>query len=85
VFLKQHEENHIQGVDNLTVDVTHRLWSAPTTVNRWTLATFQARILKICGNLRRYKDRWILSLPTWWPYRTIIKGMIERCEARVPI
>lgn len=67
------------------LSIFFRLWSAPTTVNRWTLATFQTRILRICGNLRRYKDRWILSLPTWWPYRTIIKDMIERCEARAPI
>jgi len=75
--------NYVVLARNLSI--FFRLWSAPTTVNRWTLATFQARILRICGNLRRYKDRWILSLPTWWPYRTIIKGMIERCEARVPI
>lgn len=75
--------NYVVLARNLSI--FFRLWSAPSTVNRWTLGTFQARILRVCGNLRRYGDRWILSLPTWWPYRTIIEDMIERCEARVPI
>jgi len=26
-----------------------------------------------------------LSLPTWWPYRTIMNEMIERCGALTPI
>ena len=67
------------------LSIFFRLWSAPATVNRWTLGTFQARILRVCGNLRRFGDRWILSLPSWWPYQTIMKDMIERCGALTPI
>jgi hypothetical protein len=67
------------------LSIFFRLWSAPATVNRWTLGTFQARILQVCGNLRRYGDRWILSLPEWWPYRTVMNEMIERCGALTPL
>ena len=62
-----------------------RLRSAPPTVNRWTLGTFQARMLRVCGNLKRSGKRWILTLPTWWPYQTIMNEMIERCGAQSPI
>lgn len=67
------------------LSIFFRLWSAPKTVNRWTLGTFQARVLRVCGNLRRNGDRWILSLPSWWPYRTIMNEMIERCGAMTPL
>lgn len=67
------------------LSIFFRLWSAPETVNRWRVATFQARILRVCGNLRRYGQRWILSLPSWWPYQTVIGNMIDRCEALVPL
>lgn len=67
------------------LSIFFRLWSAPATVNRWTLGTFQARILRVCGNLRRNGGRWILSLPSWWPYQTIMNDMIERCGALTPI
>ena len=67
------------------LSIFFRLLAAPATVNRWTLGTFQARILRVCGNLRRRGKRYILSLPVWWPYRTIINQMIERCGALVPM
>ena len=67
------------------LSIFFRLWSAPQTVNRWTLGTFQERILRVCGNLKRVGGRWILSLPTWWPYRTIMNEMIERCATLTPI
>ena len=67
------------------LSIFFRLWSAPETVNRWTLGTFQARVLRVCGNLKRVGGRWILSLATWWPYRTIMEEMIKRCGALTPI
>ncbi len=74
---------YVALVRNLSV--FFRLWCAPRTVNRWTLGTFQARILRVCGNLKRTGGRWILSLPTSWPYRTIMDEMIRRCGAFTPI
>ena len=67
------------------LSIFFRLWSAPETVNRWSLGTFQTRVLRVCGNLRRHGDRWILSLANWWPYRTIMDEMIERSGALTPI
>jgi hypothetical protein len=67
------------------LSIFFRLLNAPAIVNRWSLGTFQARILRICGNLRRRGKRWILSLPSWWPYRTVMKNMIEACHALVPL
>jgi hypothetical protein len=67
------------------LSIFFRLLAAPATVNRWRLSTFQARILRVCGNLRRHGKRYILSLPSWWPYRTIINQIIERCGALVPL
>jgi hypothetical protein len=67
------------------LSIFFRLWSAPPTVNRWTVGTFQARILRVCGNLKRVGGRWILSLPTWRPYRSVMNQMIERCGALTPV
>jgi hypothetical protein len=62
-----------------------RLFSAPRTVNRWSLGTFHARVLRVCGNIRRRGKRYIVSLPEWWPYRTVMNEMIERCGTLVPL
>lgn len=67
------------------LSIFFRLWCAPEAVNRWSFATFQARILRVCGNLRRHGRRWILSLPTWWPYQTVMREMIARSQALAPI
>ncbi|MBN1459196.1 MAG: IS1380 family transposase [Armatimonadetes bacterium] len=67
------------------LSIFFRLLTAPPTVNRWRMATFHARILRVCGNIKRYAGRWIISLPVWWPYRTVMEGVIERCRALVPL
>lgn len=67
------------------LSIFFRLLSAPPTVNRWRMATFHARILRICGNLKRIAGRWIVSLPQWWPYRTVLQGIIGRCQAMAPL
>src|SRR6266850_493116 len=67
------------------LSIFFRLLTAPPTVNRWRMATFQARVLRVCGNLRRIAGRWIVSLPTWWPYRTVMGVIGERCAALAPL
>lgn len=74
--------NYVALARNLSI--FFRLFTAPATVNRWSLGTFQARVLRIRGNLKRYAKRYILSLPAWWPYQTIMNQMIERCGALKP-
>jgi hypothetical protein len=67
------------------LSIFFRLITAPPTVNRWRMATFQARILRVCGNLRRAANRWIVSLPVWWPYQTVMGFIMERCAAMAPL
>jgi hypothetical protein len=67
---------HVQIAYNLAI--FFKLLAAPNGVNRWTVETLRARILCICGNLRRRAGRWILSLPTWWPYRTVFAQLLGR-------
>lgn len=67
------------------LSIFFRLLTAPPTVNRWRMVTFQTRILRVCGNLRRTAGRWIVSLPTWWPYRTVMGYIVERCAAFAPL
>ena len=50
-----------------------KLHRAPRAVNRWTLDTLRARLFRIGGNLRRRGGRWVLSLPRWWPYRSVLE------------
>ena len=52
---------------NLTI--FFRLFNAPSPVNRWSFRTFRDRFLRICGNVIRRGKRYIVSLPSWWPYR----------------
>ncbi len=67
------------------LSIFFRLLTAPATVNRWTFKTFQDRILRICGNLRRHRDGWSLCLPQWWPYQTIFTEIERRAEAVTPL
>jgi len=67
------------------LSIFFRLLTAPATVNRWTFKTFQHRILRVCGNLRRNGRGRILSLPEWWPYQTIFKQVARRCQAITPL
>ena len=67
------------------LSIFFRLMTAPPTVNRWRMATFQARILRVCGNIRRIAGRWIVSLPTWWPYRTVMRFMLDQGATFVPL
>jgi len=50
---------------NLTI--FSRLFSVPPPMSRWSFRCFRQRVLVICGNLIRRGDRYIPSLPTWWP------------------
>ena len=52
-----------------------KLFQTPAGINRWTIATVRERVLNICGNLVRKAGRWTLSLPTWWPWRTIYQKL----------
>jgi len=70
---------HVQLAYNLAI--FFKLVAAPPAVNRWTIQTLRDRILCICGNLVRRAGRWILSLPTWWPYQTVFRQMQRRCAA----
>ena len=67
------------------LSIFFRLLTAPATVNRWTFGTFQDRILRVCGNLRRQGEGRILSLPQWWPYQTIFEEVSERCRMLKPL
>lgn len=67
------------------LSIFFRRQTAPPTVNRWTMGTFHARILRVCANIKRQAGRWIVSLPVWWPYRTVMGTMIERCRALAPL
>jgi hypothetical protein len=70
---------HVQIAYNLAI--FFKLLAAPKGVNRWTIETIRARILCVCGNLRRRAGRWILSLPSWWPYQTVFRQLLQRCAA----
>ena len=64
---------HVQMAYNLAL--WWKLLRAPAGVNRWTIATFRERLLVVCGNLRRRLGRWVLTLPTWWPWRTVYQRL----------
>lgn len=69
---------HVQLTYNLAI--FFKLGLAVRGVNRWTIDTLRVRILRICGNLRRKAGRWLLSLPKWWPYRTVFQQLLQRSE-----
>jgi len=64
---------HVQMAYNLSL--WWKLLCAPSGVNRWTIQTVRERLLNICGNLRRHMGRWVLSLPTWWPWQTVYEQL----------
>jgi hypothetical protein len=68
---------HVQLAYNLAIFFKMR--GVPNGVNRWTIQTLRDRIFSICGNLRRLQDRWVLSLPNWWPYQTVFRLIQRRC------
>jgi hypothetical protein len=60
------------------LSIYFKLHTAPPAVNRWTLDTLRRRVWCIAGNLRRCAGRWRLSLPAWWPYRTVYRQLEAR-------
>ena len=68
---------HVQLAYNLAI--FFKMLGVPNGLNRWTIRTLRDRIFAICGNLRWKKDHWVLSLPTWWPYRTVFGQIQRRC------
>jgi hypothetical protein len=57
-----------------------KLFRTPAGVNRWTIATLRERVFNICGNLVKEAGRWVLSLPTWWPWRTLYEQLARRAS-----
>jgi len=55
--------SHVQMAYNLAI--WWKLLRAPAQANRWTIQTLRARVLNICGNIKKQMGRWVLSLPTW--------------------
>jgi hypothetical protein len=68
---------HVQLAYNLAI--FFKRLGTPHGVNRWTIQTLRDRVFSICGNLRWKKDRWVLSLPRWWPYQTVFRQIQRRC------
>jgi hypothetical protein len=62
------------------LSIYFKLHLAPLGVNRWTVDTMRRRIWKVVGNLRRHRSGWRLSLPTWWPYRSLFRRIERRCH-----
>jgi len=59
------------------LSIYFKLHTAPRAVNRWTVDTLRRRVWNVVGNLRRHRAGWKLSLPIWWPYRSVYR-QIER-------
>jgi hypothetical protein len=64
---------YVQLAYNLAI--YFKLQTAPAGVNRWTLNTVRARLLRVAGNLRRRAGQWVLSLARWWPYRSVFRRL----------
>jgi len=60
---------HVQLAYNLFI--WWKLLYAPAGVNRWTVDTIRRRVLSLCGNLRHRANGWLLSLPVWWPWKSV--------------
>lgn len=73
---------HVQLAYNLAI--FFKSGAAPKGVNRWTIATLRARVLCICGNLRQRAGRWLMSLPSWWPYQSVFRQMQQRLALAGP-
>jgi len=72
---------HVQLAYNLAI--FFKLALAPRGVNRWTIDTLRTRLLRVCGNLVRKAGRFTLSLPSWWPYRSVLSQMLRRCSVQM--
>ena len=57
-----------------------KLHTAPPAVNRWTVDTVRCRVWHVCGNFRRRRGGWQLSLPTWRPYGSVYRQIERRCH-----
>jgi hypothetical protein len=55
-----------------------KLFRTPAGVNRWTIATLRERVFNVCGNLVKQAGRWVLSLPAWWPWRTVYEQLARQ-------
>jgi hypothetical protein len=64
---------HVEMAYNLAI--WWKALAAPAPVNRWTIETLRMRILNICGNLKKRMGRWVLSLPEWWPWKSVWRQM----------
>ncbi|MFC1587113.1 IS1380 family transposase [Planctomycetota bacterium] len=66
---------HVQMAYNLSI--WWKILDAARSIKRWTIQTLRDRILNICGNLRKYQGRWVLSLPKWWPWKSIYQQLAQ--------
>ena len=57
-----------------------KLFGTPAGINRWTIATLRERVLNICANLAKKAARWVLSLPAWWPWRTVYEQLARKAN-----
>jgi hypothetical protein len=73
---------HVQLAYNLSI--FFKLAAAPRGINRWTIQTLRDRILCVPGTIVREAKRWIVSLPSWWPYQTVFETIRKRCWAIAP-
>ena len=60
---------HVQLAYNLLI--WWKLLKTLPAVNRWTADTLRMRLFNVCGNLKKYMGKWILTLPEQWPWRTL--------------
>jgi hypothetical protein len=64
---------HVQMAYNLSI--WWKVLGAPAGVNRWTIETLRERVLNICGNLKRRAGGWLLTLPAWWPWKSVYEEL----------
>jgi hypothetical protein len=72
---------HVQLAYNLAI--FFKLALAPRGVNRWTIDTLRTRLFRVCGNLVRKAGRFTLSLPSWWPYRSVLSQIFRHCTVQM--
>jgi hypothetical protein len=73
---------HVQLAYNLSI--FWKLLVMPRGINRWTIQTIRDRFLCIAGRVYREGKRWVVSLASWWPYRTEYEKIWSRCENFAP-
>jgi len=64
------------------LSIYFKLHTAPgeSGVNRWTVDTLRRRVWRVCGSIRRRRAGWQVSLPTWWPYRSVYRQIERGCR-----